>query len=323
MKKGMKKVLLVVATLLLFAQQILHAQVPDIRSSIDKKDIVIGDAIKLQLMATYNPQLSIVQFPVLPDTFNGFEVISKSKIDTTFNREVNRYKQEIIITHFDSGRWMIPKFKFDVQSKQGLPASNVLSDSLWVNVNTVAVDTSKPFMPIADVRGATKPWQDIALEIGVVVVLLVILVVGIWYARKKYLENKKTKALIPVLPPIPPYEKAIKAFTLIEQEALYEKGEDKLYYTQLTDVLRTYLEGQFGMDCFEKTSSEIMQVVKTQKALSSSRQGLRFVLETADIVKFAKGKPSSEEHMQCLELAKAVVKESYKKFQNQQKGMAS
>jgi hypothetical protein len=70
------------------------------------------------------------------------------------------------------------------------------------------------------------------------------------------------------------------------------------------------------MDVFEKTSSELMQQIKKQKALSNSRQAVRSIFETADLVKFAKNKPSEEEHLQSMELAREIILESYKKYSN-------
>lgn len=296
---------------------IAPAQEVRVESHIDKSSILIGDAITLELSTRFNPVTHIVQFPVLADTFNGFEVVRKGKIDTILSRDINAYKQKYVITHFDSGRWMIPKFKFDIQSKQGLPASSEWSDSLWVNVNTVPVDTSKPFKPIADIRSASRPWQDWVWPLALSMLLLAVLGVGIGYAYKRYKAKQQAKLLIPKRPPLPPHEKALKALGNLADEALHEQGDEKLYYTKLTDILRVYLEEQFGMDCMEKTSSEIMQGVKAHKALANIRQSLRSVLEMADMVKFAKGKPLPEEHLANLEKAKEIIKESFRKYQQQ------
>ncbi len=108
--------------------------------------------------------------------------------------------------------------------------------------------------------------------------------------------------------------KALQSLERIEDEQLWQSGLDKQYHTILTDVVRLYLEEQFNMDCFEKTSAEIIQQVKKIKALSTSRQSLRTIFETADMVKFAKGQPVPEEHIQSMELAKDVINESYKKI---------
>ncbi|GBL34420.1 hypothetical protein EMGBS15_00150 [Filimonas sp.] len=110
-----------------------------------------------------------------------------------------------------------------------------------------------------------------------------------------------------------PHEKALQSLERIDKQQLWQSGLDKQYHTLLSDVVRLYLEEQFNMDCFEKTSAEIIQQVKKVKALSTSRQSLRTIFETADMVKFAKGQPYPEEHIQSMELAIDVINESYKK----------
>jgi hypothetical protein len=79
-------------------------------------------------------------------------------------------------------------------------------------------------------------------------------------------------------------------------------------------VVRNYLEEQFGLDCLDKTSSEIIQQVKRIKALATSRQPLRTIFEVADMVKFAKSKPTLDEHEQSLVLAEEFILESYKRI---------
>lgn len=299
------------------------AQHVDVRARVDKERIQIGDPIQLDVVATYDPQRFVVHFPQIPDTFNGFEITRREKPDTVFKREINEYHQRFTLTHFDSGRWQLPSFSFDVASKQGDATQVQKTDSAWIEVGVPHVDTAQPFKPITDIRGAERPWQDIALEIAAYVLLFAAMLVLIIWGWKKYKRWKAEKNKISPAPILTPFEQAMKELDRIKQEAMYEQGELKLYYTQLTDVLRSYLDKQFGIDSFEKTTSEIMQVVKKHKALANSRQALRDILESADMVKFAKGTPSAEQHMEYHTLTSEVIKESYKKYQNQHINTAS
>lgn len=303
---------------LCYSSLLLQAQQVDVRAKTDKQNIQLGDAIQLDISATYDPQRFIVRFPQVPDSMNGFEIVRREKPDTIFKREINEYHQRYIITHFDSGRWNIPSFTFEIESKTGQASEVKRTDSLWIDVSAPLVDTSKPFKPITDVRGAERPWQDIALEIGAYVLIFLALVMLFYFGWRKYKAWKEAKSKLSEAPILTPYEVALQQLQKIKEEALFEQGELKTYYTQLTDVLRHYLEQQFGIDSLEKTSSEIMHDVKKHKALANVRSSLRQVLESADMVKFAKGTPSAEEHLHYLELTTEVVKESYKKYQNQQ-----
>jgi Tfp pilus assembly protein PilN len=289
-----------------------HAQGVRVKASVDTSKIVIGDAIQLTLNAEYDPTKFQVQLPSIPDTFNHFETIEKARIDTSEGRELRTISKKMFVSNYDSGVWMIPKFGFEVKPLQGSSPFTLFSDSISIYVNTVAVDTAKPFKPIFGIRDAKMPLQQIIMYVVGGIVLLSVLIFLIYYLIKKAKEKNKQKPKEPEVILLP-HEKALRAFDALELKKLWQQGQEKEYHTELTDIIRLYLEEQFGMDCFEKTSSEIISQVKRIKALSTSRQQLRQLFETADMVKFAKSKPTAEQHNQSAEMARFVILESYKK----------
>ena len=293
------------------------AQSADIKVSVDSTKITIGDQFHLQINATYNPQSTRVQFPSIPDTFQHFEVVERSKLDTVISRNQSTFKQTITLTSFDSGAWHIPPMAFQVQPLQGDTPHIHYTDSFTVMVNTVAVDTAQPFKPIFGIKGAKMPLSQILMYVGIGVLLAVLIGLLIWYYIRRR-RNRPTEVPKPVEISLPPHEKAMNALSKLHEENLWQQAREKEYHTQLTDIVRLYLEEQFGIDCFDKTSAEIMQQVKKLKALSTSRQSLRFIFDTADMVKFARSKPLPEEHLQSMEYAKEMIHESFKKFQSQQ-----
>ena len=317
MKKLLKKYRTLLTTLyFLLSAFFSFAQDANVKASINKDHIVIGDAVELKLSATFNPTQTKVQFPIINDTFNHFEVIEKAKSDTVINREKSTITQTIIISNYDSGQWKIPSFTFGILPLQDSVPYILNSDSLLVNVNTIAVDTSKPFMPIMAIREAKMPMKTIVMYVAGIIIIVAILGFLVWYFIKKYREknNKPKEKIIEIK--LLPHEKAMQNLAQLESQNLWQNGQEKIYHTLLTDTIRTYLEEQFNMDVFEKTSSELMQQIKKQKALSNSRQAVRSIFETADLVKFAKNKPSEEEHLQSMELAREIILESYKKYSN-------
>lgn len=294
-----------------------NAQQVDIHAKVDKQEIMIGDQFHLDLYAKYDPQKYYVQFPVIPDTIHQFECIRREKPDTNSDRNQSMIRQRITWSHFDSGLWVLPSFQVRVQPKNGDSAFNVMTDSFLIKVNTLAVDTSKPFKPIMGIRAAKKPMTEYLTYFLLGLILITVIIVIIWLAIKRYKKYHSQKQMKPEEPVLTPYERALKGLQQLQSEAGYLQGEEKNFHTGITDVLRRYLDEQFGMDTMEKTSTEIMQSVKRQKALANARQSLRQVLETADIVKFAKATLSREEHEHSLELAREVVQESYRKLQQQ------
>lgn len=290
-----------------------YAQGVRVKAIVDTSKIIIGDAMQLTVSAEYDPTKFQVQLPSIPDTFNHFEIIEKAKIDTSEGRDLRVLSKKIMVSNYDSGIWIIPKFSFEVKPLQGATPFTLFSDSMSIYVNTVAVDTAKPFKPIFGIREAKMPLQQIIMYIVGGIALVAIVLFLLYYIIKKNREKNKQKPVEPEVILLP-HEKALRAFDALELKKLWQQGQEKEYHTELTDIIRLYLEEQFSMDCFEKTSSEIISQVKRIKALSTSRQQLRQLFETADMVKFAKSKPTAEQHIDSAELARFVILESYKKI---------
>jgi len=288
---------------------IIHAQQVSVKAKLDSASLVIGDQIHLSFQVQYDPQQYRVAFPQLPDTFNHLEVVNRGKIDTIFGRNTNTYSQTYTLTGFDSGVWKIPSFSFDVQSLKGANGETLLCDSFLVKVNSISVDTTQAFKPIFGIRGAKLPLKEILLYALGIVLILLALILLIIYIRKR---RKQQQPLPEALPPlILPHQKATLALQKIESLQLWQQGLDKEYHTQVSDVIRLYLEEQFGIDCLEKTSNEILQQLRKHKILSLFRPALQSIFETADMVKFAKSKPGADEHIQSMTLSVNFVVDSY------------
>ena len=288
---------------------VVLAQNVTVKAKLDSASLVIGDQIHLRFQAQYDPQQYRVSFPQLPDTFNHLEVVNRSKIDTSFGRNTNTYSQTYTLTGFDSGVWKIPPFSFDVQSLKGANGETLFCDSFLVKVNSISVDTTQAFKPIFGIRGAKLPLKEILLYALGIVLILIALIMLIVYIRKRMKQKSPLPEAIPIA--ILPHEKAMQALQQIESEQLWQHGLDKEYHTQVSDVIRLYLEEQFGIDCLEKTSNEILQQLRKHKILSPFRPALQSIFEIADMVKFAKSKPGADEHIQSMTLSVNFVVDSY------------
>lgn len=295
----------------------VFAQDIQVEAKTDRARILIGDQLDFSVSARYNPQTHRVQLPVPSDTFNHFEVISKGGADTLRQESFQRITQHYRITSFDSGQWEIPAMDFTIQPLQGDTPFVMQSNSLAVDVQTVAVDTSKPFKPIMGIRPAALPNSLLIKNILIGLAILLSLGLLIYYLVKRF-RRKKSKVTDTPMAVLLPHEKALQHLLETEQKAAWMSGEEKLYYTDMTHILRTYLEEQFGIDCFEKTTAEIVQQVKRQRILNPFRQTLRDLLQLADLVKFAKAKPTEDDHRLAMEQARTFVQQSYQKIQVQQ-----
>jgi len=275
----MKKILLYfLFTTAVFAQQ------KQVITSIDTTKNKIGAEFKLTLKTNVDT-LSKVVFPNAKN-FGALEVIQSYPIDTI--RKDDRYElvKKYGLTQFDSGRYMIPSVKILINKKE------YLSDSIRVEVANVQVDTLKQKM--YDIKDIVPANEGIGDWWKYLLILLVIVGIGAfiyWYIKKR--QKQKIEEEIYKTP----IEKATSLLNNLEKKELWQQGEVKEYYSQLTDIVRNYIEEAIEIPAMESTTSELIEGLKTaskKKKMKLSQEtidNLFVVLKQADLVKFAKSKP--------------------------------
>ncbi len=276
---------------------------PKVNATIDSSRILIGQQFHLRLEAVTDPGEAKISWTNIPDTFNHLQVVERGKIDTVKTGKQEIYSQQVTLTGFDSGHWKIPAFDFGVipYNQHATPAV-ISTDSLFIAVNTVPVDTTKPFKPIKNIRSVTVPWTSY-----LVYILVALIAAGLtWWLIKR---RKKPERAAPAkqAPKEPPYELALKALKQLEAEKLWQNNEVKLYYTRLTDILRAYFEQQFGLSAMEQTTDELLQHIKHVTQLNQQRDNIQYILTTGDLAKFAKLQPLPDEHQLCMNKACEIV----------------
>lgn len=303
MKKILKHILIFIAIL---ACSFTKAQVK-VNAVIDSSKIRIGEQTKLDLYVTYdaNAQKSLsINWPTFEDTITGkVEIISKTAIDSTIpdknNPSIIQQHQQFIISAFDSGYFAIPPFKFIVNGDTTNP---LYTEALFLEVNTVPTDTTdasiKDIKPPFEEPFDWKWYLPTAYTIGGILLALAILIFVILKLAKK-----KPQEIIEKKPDVPPHILALEQLEQIKTEQIWKEGKNKEYYSAITDAVRLYIEGRFGIQAMELTTDEIMRAFKSQVVDSLSKEKLQQLLVLADFVKFAKQIPIEQEHSLALQNA--------------------
>jgi hypothetical protein len=262
----------------------VFGQQKQVTTSIDITKNKIGAEFKLTLKTNVDT-LSKVVFPNAK-SFGALEVIQSYPIDTI--RKDDRYElvKKYGLTQFDSGRFMIPSVKILINKKA------FLSDSIQVEVANVQVDTLKQKM--YDIKDIIPSDDSIGDWWKYLLVLLLIVGLGAlvyWYFKKR--QKDKTEEIIYKTP----IEKATSLLNNLEKKELWQHGEVKAYYSELTDIVRNYIEEAIEIPAMESTTSELiagLKVASQKKKMKLSQEtieNLFVVLKQADLVKFAKSKP--------------------------------
>lgn len=283
------------------------AQDAAVSAKLDANRITVGDQARVFIEVQANSNAGRLQWATLPDTFNSLEIVEKGKIDTSKQGDVTIYRQRLLVTGFDSGIFVIPPFQFSV-IPQGGAAYVIQTDSFPLLVQTVAVDTTKAFKGIKGIIEVKGSWLDYLWLIIGALVLIGLTTFVVYYFKK----NKK--APMPMVVPAGPretlQEKYLRLLAELEARKIWHSGTVegiKEYYTQLTDILRVYIEERFRTPVMELTTDEILQKARMHKEMNGQHDMLASILYTADLAKFARAQPSSAEHMQAMEHAKEFV----------------
>jgi len=261
----------------LFAQKVT--------TSVDTTKNKIGAEFKLTIKTDVDT-FSKVKFPEAKN-FGALEVIHSYKIDTVRNGARYELIKKYGLIQFDSGKYTIQRIPVLINGKP------VFSDSIKVEVNDIQVDTLKQKMydikDIAEVESPIGTWW---------IYILIFFALGIaGYFIYQFIKKRQNQPKAEVIVFKSPIEKATTLLQQLEIKELWQKGEIKDYYSELTDIARNYIEEEINIPAMESTTSELIHGLRKaakQKKLKLSNEtveNLEKVLKQADLVKFAKVKP--------------------------------
>ncbi|MEO0059307.1 MAG: hypothetical protein RLZZ312_954 [Bacteroidota bacterium] len=255
-----------------------------IETKIDTTKNKIGAQFNLTLKTNVDT-LARVTFPK-GKIFGNMEVIRDYVIDTIKIGDRYELIKKYGLAQYDSGRYKIPQLPVLINKKA------YLSDSLSVEVFDVKVDTLQQKM--FDIKGIAIVKSDYSWIWKLILSILFLLMVGAaiyWYIKRN--QKKKIEEVVYKTP----IEKATSMLNILEKKELWQKGEIKNYYSELTDIARNYIEEAIEIPAMESTTAELiagLRLASNKKKMSLTAetiQNLERVLQQADLVKFAKSQP--------------------------------
>jgi hypothetical protein len=259
-------------------------------AKLDSNSILIGDYLNVQLHIISPKNTPLLIKPLSPTLLDSLhlELIGYSAIDTAYGDVNVSYRQTVTITSFDSGSYFFPPILiFD--TNVNLLAS---TEPLPFQVNTIAVDTTVAIRDIKQIAKAPLTFREL-LPVILMALAITIAIVVIIALYLKYGNRKKRKKTV-VMPKVPKEKAHIVALQALEQlrlKKLWENGLVKLYYSELTDILRSYIESRYEVDAREMVTPEIMEAIADKSTDLNDFKELEQLLTTADLVKFAKWSP--------------------------------
>jgi hypothetical protein len=277
---------------------------------LDTNKMLIGDQIKLNISFSMPLDYRVI-WPFYQDTLTrGLEIIRQTPVDTIKSERENLVSmvQSITITAFDSGYYYIPPVRIRYQPINDTAFKEVSSIPLWLEVHTMEVDTAKAIKAIKPPLEAPfsiseiLPW--ILMALAAILITLIIVYVVTRIKRKQPVFVLKPK------PALPAHIIAINSLEKLRNKKLWQAGKVKDYYTELTDILRQYIEDSLDVQAVEMTTDEIIDGLKTTDVEKVTLEKLSKTLVLADLVKFAKEQPMPLENDNSISYGIEFVKET-------------
>ncbi len=300
--KNVTKLILAIAICLFFCTQNASAQTPSVKTFIDKQGILIGEHIQYKVVVTASTGSGITNWFVIPDSMPHFELVDKTKIDTTTENGNTIFQQTLILTSFDSGKWSTPAFEITTAPVTGSKPLRVYTDSFAVNVGYAAADTTnelRDIKPIMDVNVKSYLWY----YIGVGILLALLTAILLW----RYFKGRKEQPVLEFKGKLSPYDEAMQELEKLKTLNIEQPEDIKQFHFKLASIFKWYISRKQQLSVMNKTTGDVLVHLAENKLPKENMTLASTALRMGDAVKFAKYIPSSTETNECFNNIKEVV----------------
>ncbi len=283
-----------------FAADSPKEDVPILQSEVSKGFITIGEKISYTISARHAPAVQILDIDA-SDTLRFFEVKEWHNFSDKKGIDVVEGKK-FVITTFEIGQFVLAPAKVIYLDRVGVK-HEVLSNSLYVTVESVDKNgkAKEDILGMKGVMSFKSVFRSFAFWVVFFVVLLSALIVWVVLRRKKGLLGEAGK------PSLSPHDEAYRALSQLFDSDMIRSGQYSAYFAGMSEILRRYFERRYHMGALEATTEELIQKIRERDLDGKTKTLIREVLETCDLIKFAKYVPMPAEIISLNRQAKEIV----------------
>ena len=214
---------------------------------------------------------------------------------------------EYIVTAWEDGEYIIPGPTISIND------STHRFDDIAIEVTLVEqkedVDlyeirenfTDIPDQPFSPMKFIKKNWWWIVIVLGAIIM-------GWLIARRRRwdreIENRED------IRPMNLKERTIKAIEALDASELYNKGQLKEHFVELSYILRSYLTSRYNISLLDKTTEQTKIILTKQGLNDETVDTIARILSQSDMVKFAKSKPEVISILRQSTLVKQIIAET-------------
>jgi len=278
-----------------------------ISSSVDKASIYIGDLITYSVKITHDEDVEVL-LPSLGANLGGFEIRDYQEFDPRKEEDKIVHQVDYVISTFDVGDFEIPPIAVGYK----VPPDSV-ENVLKTESIKIVVESLKPSED-GDIREIKPPWEisynfKKIIVVGIIALFVILFVIALIYVIRK---RKKGEAIIPrkLQPQRPPHEIAYEELQRLADSDWLETKKIKLYFSEISDIIRRYVEGRYQIIAMEMTTTEVLDQLQSIEIDGIHFELFVIFLEACDLVKFAKYIPSENENKEIMNQAVQIVDET-------------
>lgn len=288
----------VLILVLLMSSAVFPVQARQVSTSIEPEKILIGEHVQLSFSLQI-PREAILIPPVFNEKIHEkIEILDYGKQDSlpTTDTDKIRIQRNLTITSWEEGFHAIAPFEFTVVMQEDTLVWE--SEAILLEVEAFSIEEHTDLKDIKSIFSVpvtlaeVLPWVLGAILLAVLIYLLI-----------RYLKKRKPKAEAPTIwekPDVPAHIAAISSLEKLKSKKLWQNGKLKQYHSELTDILRHYIEKRFQVPAMEMTTTEIMQRLEQKLVQEGLYDRLKENLQLADLVKFAKHQPLADQNEEAM-----------------------
>lgn len=272
-----------------------------VKAEVDKAFLTVGERLTYTVLVEHASDIQVLSNIPAPAS----DILEIKKVEDISQKKKKKITQgrKFILTTYRLGEFILDPVTIQYR-KAGEDIKSLQTNALYLTVRSIAGD--KPQEDIRDV----KTVVPLGFRLGKgfwILIALAVLAAGYW-AYRRFIHGKRVG--LPAPPPLTPEEEALLRLTELFESDLLRRGLVKQYYLRLSVILRVFFERRYKILAAELTTFEILRALRPLRLDPGLSQKVQYVLEAADLAKFAKWVPAAAEVIQINKKSEEIVRES-------------
>lgn len=273
-----------------------------VQVTLDTNQVTVGDPIRMRLDVVHAPG-DRVEFPD-PELDGVFTVRDRRTATQVVDQELIRTSHLYTLVSFRLGAHAVATGMVRVITGEGESVESAFPETMIEVVSVLGDDEAdvSPIKPPIDWPDRFPRWIFILAAITLAVLIIAVIAWRLFRQRRSNIE----------LPPLPPpHVTALEALRRLLRKGYIEANDVDAFYTEVSDIVRGYLEARFQLRAPESTTEEFIRDAANTRILRTSHQLLvRDFLEQSDLVKFARFRPGVSEMKEAYAAAERLIQET-------------